>query len=339
MSLNSEEIYREKYLKYKKKYTLALENMEGGGNPLTKNSTIYFVTKESYDKLILARADESNLLTSILNRNDDCFLERLKKFGGLVLTQGLIDISLKTIDGKDVNKVLDHPFLYGRKFGKKEKYKSTNDKTKVETESNFDGNFALNQLKESQPILLKCLQDIIIEKNKSVQTGAKIISIPTEVWYLHIYDKKISYNGKLDYVMLQIDKISEQLGGGNLSYIFCNPASYASICSYYGFNNSKTSVLLNTSCIIDAARYPIKEGDIPEFGILQEGKQNISIQRYSKSGNNGIGKTDNKSLEKIPDLSKEEIRNKIKELLVPVLGEDIKIFKYDSNQIVLLSVL
>ena len=336
MSLNSEEIYREKYLKYKKKYTLALENMEGGGNPLTKDSIIYFVTKESYDKLILARTDRSNLITSTFNRNDDCFLERLKKFGGLVLTQGLIDISLKTIDGKDVNKVLDHPFLYGRKFGKKEKYKSTNDKTKVETESNFDVNFALNQLKESQPILLKCLQDIINEKNNNLPTGGKSTFLAKEVWYLHISDKKISYNGKLEYAMLQIDNSSAQSGGGNLSYMFCNPASYAAICSYYGLNHSMTSVKLNASCIIDAARYPINEGDEPIFAILQEGKKNISVQRYSKSGNNGVGPTTNTPLDKIPDLVKEEIRNEIKIKLEADLGKDIKIFKYDSNQIVLL---
>ena len=50
MTTASDEIYRDKYLKYKKKYTVALENMKGGdlSLPTDKPSAVYIVHPETY---------------------------------------------------------------------------------------------------------------------------------------------------------------------------------------------------------------------------------------------------------------------------------------------------
>jgi hypothetical protein len=85
MTTASDEIYRDKYLKYKKKYTAALENMKGGdlSLPTDKPLAVYIVHQETYEfaQKIFPKAylsDEQSNIRSIPPKFSKIFEEIFK---------------------------------------------------------------------------------------------------------------------------------------------------------------------------------------------------------------------------------------------------------------------
>lgn len=245
MSNLSEEVYREKYLKYKQKYLTALENMKGGlsNEPFTIKSKVYFCINNTYNRLLKSGRDNG------LSANDNCFLERMK-----IPNMSLVleDNKLKVVGGKEQN-IPNYPFLFGRKFGIMEEsngQKSFLDKTGIK-ELPFDNEFALMQLKNAEPIIKKILQNINNDDNIN------------EVYFLHITDKQVSFNGVLTYSPFPsvIDYLREpslfdkkvQSGGGNTIFYFCNKSAADSINTYYFKKSDITEVKINPDCLIDIA--------------------------------------------------------------------------------------
>jgi hypothetical protein len=290
MSDLSEEVYREKYLKYKKKYITALENMKGGYNnqPLTADSTIYFCTQETYERLQQSGRDNTFLEEDQLHHKDECFIDRMMNpFKCLMIK----DNKLKLIDGNDA-KIPNYPFLCGRKLGIKEEdtLKMKGILNKVEThriaEKPFDHDFAMMQLQDSEPIIKKLLSDI--NNNKIIEN----------VYFLHTYRgsdtkyKKVSYNNTLEHVSfptidvylqglasnpqdLVLDKKhspAQQVGGfGPSKFYFCNPAATAAINQYYFINSNTTVDKINEKCLNDIALDKVLGPEqIPVFAILEE---------------------------------------------------------------------
>ncbi len=233
MSLNSEEIYREKYLKYKKKYTLALENMEGGVElKLSEKTKIYFVAEKTFHALMGARRESIN--------PEKCFNERLvKPYMSLLLEKSVMSgWNLIRADKKKAYIELNKPFLGGLKFGIEQKYKQENDKTEIIEES-FNDKYAETQLQNYAPYILNCF-------NYANRSSSKL----TEIYYLYVQDNKVSYKGKLEQ-----GQGTAQRGGADPNYIFCNESVFDSLKYHYG-NFSSRELLINTSCIEDIVQFP-----------------------------------------------------------------------------------
>jgi len=261
-----DEVYREKYLKYKKKYLTMLENMKGGltNQPLTQKSKVYFCVKETYESLQKSgRVD--NLMIKGVDTNDECFLERMKLPNvSLVLEDG----KLKVVGGA-VQNIPNYPFLYGRKFGIKEESNDKRNffgKTGIK-ELPFNNEFAIMQLKNAEPIIKKILENF---NNNFVN----------EVYFLHTTDKQVSYNGVLEYSEFPsfsqfvtnpniFNNNDVQKGGmGDIIFYFCNPASSLAINSHY-FKNSDSPVKANEKCMNDIALDKLLDKDLPKFGYIK----------------------------------------------------------------------
>lgn len=232
MSLNSEEIYREKYLKYKKKYTLALEEMKGGAQiTLSEKTKIYFVAKKTYDALKVARAESIN--------PEKCFDERLvKPHMSLLLEKGLMGgWNLIRADKKKAYIELDKPFLGGLKFGIKQEYKPGSGLTDI-IEKPFSNTHAEAQLTANAPYILNCFNYTNDVTNKNPLK---------EIYYLYVQDNKVDYKGQLGQV---------QKGGADPKYIFCDESAYNSLVYHYGTLTDKPTQV-NTSCIEDIVKFPV----------------------------------------------------------------------------------
>ena len=280
--IDEEEVYREKYLKYKKKYLTALENMTGGveNHPIQADSTIYFCLKKTYDRLKLSGRDNSLIKGRI--SGDNCFIERLSMpLMSLVLSKSMTqNWEFKTIDGKEAE-YLNYPFFHGRNFGKVyEETKATPQgllqKTKAMMQFTSNGSFnsilALKQIKDFQPLILQKLREI--NPNNANDT---------DVYYLHTYSNNVSYNGVLKYVSYPttqqyIDNPSVlteeiQQGGGNSKYYICNNSAALAIETHYK-NTSMNSTEFQatvTNCLEDIALDNLEStGTEPQFATIEE---------------------------------------------------------------------
>ena len=162
----NEQDYRSKYLKYKQKYTNALQNMQGGGNSelqtalTTQPTAVYVVDKSTYDKLRLplqvtndvgienlpSQYNEEVVKTAISNINPDCIrilpMTDFKKESTAYRTLGIkigkdkIEFTkgLEKVNGHPAPTSTDSPFGGLAKFGQNVKNK-------------YDVNSALTHLK------------------------------------------------------------------------------------------------------------------------------------------------------------------------------------------------
>jgi hypothetical protein len=277
--IEEEEIYRQKYLKYKKKYLTALENMTGGAYvSIQKNSTIYFCLEETYNRL--KKSDRENGLIKGIIGGDNCFIERLSMpLMSLVLSKSTLgNWELKTIDGKEC-KFPNYPFLCGRKLGilfEKKEVKGENksffskfssDEPKI-IELPFNASLALKQIQEFQPFILKKLNEI-----NNIDSGT--------VYYLHTYGNIVSFNDILEYkafpTTLQYSENSnvltneEQQGGGGAKYYICNNAAAQAIEKHYKniilVDNKYQAIV--TDCLDDIALDSLSQIE-SQFGMLDE---------------------------------------------------------------------
>lgn len=283
MSYSSKEIYREKYLKYKKKYMSMLENMKGGYNnqPITDKATIYFCTEETYRRLQLARKDK--LHTSFFGE-DNCFIERFNRPSpSLMLCNFLGNYTLKTTDGKNVIKKPNYKFLYGREFGIVEEAEVL---PKIGVKKlPFNSEYALKQLQDAQPILLDYLKEL--RENT------------TEIYYLHTYkngnEKNVSYNGILEYyplptfnnylrdpqLLTKPNILSNQIGGANFKFYFCNDGASRAIEMFYGIINDSNPIIVS-ECLNDIALDPI-DGYTSIFAVVKQKEKKATIIKKLES--------------------------------------------------------
>jgi hypothetical protein len=265
MSKLQDEIYREKYLKYKQKYLTALENMKGGfiDLPIEEKSKVIFCPKETYDRLQRSGRNDELILTTF--GGDNCFFERLKNpYQSLMLENNI----LKKVGDREYQ-IPNYPILCGRKFGIKEEpidLQNLFDKTKIK-ESKFNNDFAMMQLKNAQPIIKKILENL----NKTTFS---------EVYLLHIInEKKVSYNGVLEYVAFpSFSNYLEQLkpqqkGGGDVYFYFCNSAASHSINEFYFKNSDSPVEIKNKKCLHDIALDTLARRE-PKIGYIKA-KENI----------------------------------------------------------------
>ncbi len=259
-----DKVYREKYLKYKKKYLIALENMKGGlkNQPLTSKSKIYFCNQETYERLQKSGRDD-NLMYKNLDTNDECFLERLKAPNVSLMLE---NNELKVVGGT-IQYMPNYPILSGRRFGIKEEKtdkKNLLGKSGIK-ELSFDYDFAMMQLKDAQPIIKETLDKL----NKQ---------ITEKIYFLHTNDKDVSYNGVLEYSPFpsfndflkdpNLFNKSDQKGGmGDTIFYFCNPAATDAINTHY-FKNSDSPALANEKCICDIALDKLAS-QTPKFGYVK----------------------------------------------------------------------
>ncbi len=305
--IEEEEIYRQKYLKYKKKYLTALENMTGGADdvPIRADSTIYFCLEKTYNRLKIS-GRENGLIKGRIG-GDSCFIERLSMpLLSLVLSKSLTgNWELKIIDGKEC-KFPNYPFLCGRKLGISEKKgekvekksilsKFSSDEPKI-IELPFNAALALKQIKEFQPLILKKLLDINLISGDNQ---------PSEVYYLHTYGNNVSFNGILHYEAFPTTKQyasdpnvltqGGQQGGGGAKYYICNNEAAQAIETHYknirkdGTNFQATV----TDCLDDIALDDIVDNEVkPEFGLLDE----LATAIYVRKQSNRTGASDRKIL-------------------------------------------
>ena len=286
--IEEEQIYRQKYLKYKKKYLTALENMTGGADPklIQENSTIYFCLKDTYDRLQASGRDNGLIKGKI--GGDSCFIERLSMpFMSLVLSKPTVgNWELKTIDGKEC-KFPNYPFLCGRKLGiiEGETAPATNlglfDRTKayLTKSGTFTPSLALKQIQEFQPFILKKLNEI---NNSNSGT----------VYYLHTYGNNVSYNGELKYLAFPTTQayadnpkiLTEEVqqGGGGAKYYICNKQAAEAIEKHYKNTSSVNGNFqaIVTDCLDDIALDKLDtNGAQSEFGMIDELATEIYIRK------------------------------------------------------------
>jgi hypothetical protein len=323
MSYSSEEIYREKYLKYKKKYITALENMKGGleNQPITKESTIYFCAKEIYDNV------KRNVTDDKFKGIDDCFIEKLNTNANgpsLVLANtGLFGgFSLKTTKGKEVEKVPNYPFLSGRQFGINE-HKGTQE---------FDQAWAMDQLKDQEPFL---------KFNLCKNNGNNANS---DVYIIHVdkNKKNISFNGVLVHTPLTtlksaIESLPSLKGGGKAMFYFCNPASSLSVNKRYGIPDKPIKV---TKCFTQTLEDKLEDTSDPRYGTLEElskeivvkngnSKTKISTTKFGDTGESFLGKFSYKKANDELNANKEKMKNHLK---VENIGE-ITVYRLDGDSL------
>jgi hypothetical protein len=268
MSNLSEEVYLKKYLKYKKKYMLALEEMKGGvleemkggtieemkGGALDEKTKIYFVCEETFKSIQAARPTTTN--------PSKCFEERLKKpHISLILEKSMTGgWNLTTFDEKKkkVKVIANKPFLGGLKFGIKQKIKQGTNETEIIEES-FNAGHAESQLKEYRNYILDCLKHANPRKEEVIN----------KVFYLFVKENTIEYIGELTP--------SSQVGGADPKYIFCDEGGLKSLQQHYGKLEKDILVNVDTSCIEDIVKHPKETGDKNKYGILKIGEEFIII--------------------------------------------------------------
>ena len=293
--IEEEEIYRQKYLKYKKKYLTALENMTGGAEnePIRVDSTIYFCLEKTYNRLQIS-GRKNGLIKGRIG-GDNCFIERLSMpLMSLVLSKSLTgNWELKTIDGKECN-FLNYPFLCGRKFGMVEvetaPAQGLKEKTKAlfASSGTFNAALALKQIQEFQPLILKKLLEIN-QIGKQEQE---------KVYYLHTYGSNVSFNGILEYKAFPtthayslnptvLTQEGQQGGGGAKYYICNNEAAQAIETHYKNINLDNTSFqAIVTDCLDDIALDDLVENSIePQFGMLDELATTIYVRKTTTRRN------------------------------------------------------
>lgn len=340
-----DKIYREKYLKYKKKYLIALENMKGGlkNQPLTSKSKIYFCNEETYERLQKSGRDD-NLMYKNLDTNDECFLERLKAPNVSLMLE---NNELKVVGGT-IQYMPNYPIFSGRRFGIREE--ATDKKNLLGKlgikELSFEHEFAMMQLKDAEPIIKKTLVNL---NNPTTD----------KIYFLHTTEKNVSYNGVLEYSPFPsfneflkepnlFNKNDQKGGMGDILFYFCNPAATQAINTHY-FNKSETPVLANEKCICDIALDKLAS-ETPKFGYVKTKDDSMYIlsERNLLSRNTrvhihvklGEEVTDNPkksfwSSSKVKNYSEDNIRKQLSTILVgdilTLLGvtndSEISIFK------------
>jgi len=322
MSYSSEEIYREKYLKYKKKYITALENMKGGleNQPITKDSTIYFCPEGIYNDI------KRNVTDVKFNGITNCFIEKLNtKFNGpsLVLANtGLFGgFSLKTTMGKEVEKVPNYPFLSGRQFGINER-KGTQE---------FDQTWAMEQLKDQVPFL-----KFNLRKNNSNNSNS-------DVYMIHVdKNKKISFNGVLEHTPLTtlesaIESLPSLKGGGKAMFYFCNPASSLSVNKQYGIPDKPIKV---TKCFTQTLEDKLEDTSEPRYGTLEELSKEIVVKngdsitkidtkKFGDTGESILGKFSYKTANDELKGNKEKLKSYLKVENI----DEITVYRLDGDSL------
>jgi hypothetical protein len=259
MSYSSEEIYREKYLKYKKKYITALENMKGGLGTMTKNSVLYICPDKIYNSV------EKN--KSKYGKNK-CYTELFNSVSNgpsLVLTPSTFGsgYSLKTTLGDNIMDA-PNPVLFKNKFGIVVK---SGDKGK--TEEVFDENRAKTQLKEADTLLSLYLR---LLNPSNVNSSAHLIVVNND---------EILLLGKLS------DLVVTQQGGGDATFYILNEAAVQRVNEQYGDSYlTKPLTIKSANCFADILLSKRDGGLLPNpaYATIPANQKTMSIFRLDEQG-------------------------------------------------------
>jgi hypothetical protein len=258
MSYSSEEIYREKYLKYKKKYITALENMKGGVGEITPKSVLYICPDTIYKTV------EKN--KSKYGKKNKCYTELFNSVSygpSLVLTPSTFGsgYSLKTTLGDNIMDA-PNPVLFKNKFGIVVK---SGDKGKMEEV--FDENRAKTQLKEADTLLSLCLRRL---NPTNVNSSAHLIVVNND---------EISLLGKL------MDFADIQQGGGDATFYILNKAAVQRVNEQYGESYlTKPLTIKSANCFADILLSKSDEGLLPNpaYATIPANQKTMSMFRLNE---------------------------------------------------------
>lgn len=260
MSYSSEEIYREKYLKYKKKYITALENMKGGEGKMTPKSVLYICPDTIYNSV------EQNKSKYGKNKCYTELFNSVSKGPSLVLTPSTFgsSYSLKTTLGANIMDV-PNPVLFKNKFGIV--VKQVGDKGKPEEV--FDENTAKTQLKEADALLSLYLR---VLNPSNTNSSAHLIVVNND---------EILLLGKL------MDLPDTQQGGGDAVFYILNEAAVQRVNEQYGNSYlTKPLTIKSANCFADILLSKRDDGLLPNpaYATIPANQKTMSIFRLDVHG-------------------------------------------------------